>query len=89
MLVLLWDVKMLKLSPMEKKILDLLLEAEPKVVAQKLDIPVQKVYNTVSYFRRKVQNAEEFLAVARGRYKTLIRRRLKTPKIIPDDIDDY
>lgn len=79
---------MLKLSVMEKKILDLLLESEPKVVAQKLNIDVQKVYNTVSYFRRKVQNAEEFLAVARGRYKRLLRRRLKTPKIIPEEFED-
>ena len=76
---------MLKLTPMEKKILDLLLEAEPKVVAQRLNIKVQKVYNTLSYFRRKVQNAEEFLAVAKGKYKQLLKRRLKTPKIIPDE----
>ena len=79
---------MLKLTPMEKKILDLLLEAEPKVVAQRLNIKVQKVYNTLSYFRRKVQNAEEFLAVARGKYKQLLKRRLKTPKIIPEEDEE-
>jgi hypothetical protein len=74
---------MLKLGIIEKKILDELLKSEPKAVAIKLGIPVQKVYNTVSYFRRKVQNAEEFLAVAKSKYKPLLERRLKTPPIIP------
>ena len=79
---------MLKLSPLEKKILDGLLRSTPKVVASRLGVPVQKVYNTVSYFRRKVQNAEEFLAVAKGRYKPLLQRRLKTPKIMPEEEEE-
>ena len=74
---------MLKLSKIEKEILDLLLSASPKATAQKLNVDIQKVYSTKHYFLCKVQNAEEFLAVAKSKYKPLIRRRLNTPKIMP------
>ena len=79
---------MLKITKMEKEILDRLLTKKPEVVAMELGISRQKIYNTVSYFRRKVQNAEEFLAVAKSRYKPLLRRKLKTPKIIPDEEEE-
>jgi transposase len=74
---------MLKLTVQEKKILDALLTAEPKTVAGKLGVSIQTVYNTKNYFRRKVQNAEEFLAVAKSKYKPLLGRRLNTPRIVP------
>ena len=75
---------MLKLGVKEKKILDLLLVKKPKVVATDLGIEVKTVYNVVSYFRTKVQNAEEFLAVSKGRYRSILVRKMKTPKIVPD-----
>ena len=74
---------MLKFSKQEAKILDSLLTAKAKVVAQKLGVDVQTVYNTKYYFLCKVQNAEEFLAVAKSKYKPLLGRRLNTPKIMP------
>lgn len=81
---------MLKITENEKKILDALLAAPPKMVAVRLHIKVQKVYSTKHYFLRKVQNAEEFLAVAKSKYKPLLKRRLKTPKIMPEDFgEDY
>lgn len=79
---------MLKLTPTEKKILDLLLTADVQVVAARLNIKRQQVYSTKHYFRKKVQNAEEFLAVARGKYQRLLKRRLKTPRIMPRLEDD-
>jgi len=80
----------LKIGKLEKEILDGLLEATPKKIAEVLDIEVQKVYNTKSYFKRKVQNASEFLAVAKSKYKPLLVKRLKTPKIMPyDEKDDW
>lgn len=79
---------MLKITPTEKKILDGLLTKTPKVVANTLKVHRQKVYSTKHYFLRKVQNAEEFLAVARGTYKPLLSRRLKTPKIMPREPDE-
>lgn len=80
---------MLKIGVLEKKILDGLLNSEPKTVASKLGVKLQTVYNTKSYFRRKVQNAGEFLAVARSKYKPLLAKRLKTPKIMPTDYEKY
>ena len=74
---------MLTITEHEKKILDRLLTATPKVVAQRLGIKRQAVYSTLHNFKRKAQNAEEFLAVARGKYGLLLRRRLNTPKIMP------
>lgn len=79
---------MLKLGQKEKQILDMLIIAEPKVVALRLNIPIERVYAADHYFRRKVQNAEDFLAVARGRYKILLSRRLKTPSIMPLEGDE-
>lgn len=75
---------MLKIAPKEKEILDLLLVKKPKVVAKELGIDVSYVYNTTSYFRKKVQNAEEFLSIAKGRYRSILSRRLKTVKIVPE-----
>ena len=80
---------MLKLSKTEKQILDGLLKKSAKKVAVDLGITVQKVYSTKHYFLRKVQNAQEFLAVSKGKYGPLLRRRLNTPKIMPDeDLDE-
>ena len=79
---------MLKIRKTEKKILDALIGARPKVVAVKLGIEPQKVWSTKHYFLKKVQNAEEFLAVAKSKYAPLLRRRLNTPKIMPEDIDE-
>ena len=79
---------MLKLSKIEKEILDLLLSTSPKAVAQKLTVDIQKVYSTKHYFLCKVQNAEEFLAVAKSKYKPLLSRRLNTPKIMPITEDE-
>jgi hypothetical protein len=76
---------MLKLGLKEKMILDELLRASPKRVANKLGVPVQKVYSTKNYFLRKVQNGQEFLAVAKSTYKPLLKRRLKTPRIMPEE----
>jgi len=74
---------MLKLTKNEKEILDSLLTMNPKVVALKLKIPVSKVYSTKHYFKRKVQNACEFLGVAKSVYAGLLKKRLRTPKIMP------
>lgn len=74
---------MLKFGVLEAKILNGLLSCSPSMVAQKLEIDRQTVYNAKLYFRMKVQNGEEFLAVARSKYKPLLRRRLKTPAIMP------
>ena len=79
---------MLTISENEKKILDGLLKKNPKKVAEELGTSPQKVYSTKHYFKKKVQNAEEFLAVARGKYHSLLRRRLSTPKIMPVDNED-
>ena len=79
---------MLKFSVREKKILDGLLTKSPKKVAEDLHIDVETVYYTKNYFKRKVQNAEEFLAVAKSKYAPLLRRRLNTPKIMPEDVDE-
>jgi len=46
----------LKIGKLEKEILDGLLEATPKKVAEVLDIKVQKVYNTKSYFKQRPRN---------------------------------
>ena len=75
---------MLKLTKTEKEILDLLLTMKPKAIALKLKIPVAKVYSTKHYFKRKVQNASEFLAVAKSTYAALLKRRLRTPRIMPE-----
>lgn len=82
---------MLKLTENERKVLDLLLKADPQVVAVRLKIKRQRVYSTKHYFRKKVQNAEEFLAVAKSKYKRLLKRRLKTPRIMPilEDDEDW
>jgi len=74
---------MLKLTKNEKQILDSLLTMNPKVVALRLKIPVAKVYSTKHYFKRKVQNATEFLAVAKSVYARLLKKRLHTPRIMP------
>ena len=79
---------MLKIGKLEKEILDGLLETTPKKLAERMEIDVQKIYNTKSYFKRKVQNAGDFLAVAKSKYKPLLVKRLKTPKIMPPE-DDY
>lgn len=76
---------MLKLTAHEAKILNELLTASPKAVAVKLGINVQDVYNANHRLRAKVQNAQEFLAVTKYKYKKLLSTRLKTPKIMPDD----
>ena len=80
---------MLKIGVLEKKILDGLLDNTPKKLAESMDIKVQKIYNTKSYFKRKVQNASEFLAVAKSKYKPLLSKRMKTPKIMPTDDGHY
>lgn len=74
---------MLRFTPSEVEILDLLLTSSPSVVAQKLKIKRQKAYSTKNYFLRKVQNAREFLAVANSKYKPLLKKRLNTPAIMP------
>ena len=77
-------LKMLKIGKLEKQILDALLTMKPRVVALRLGIPVTRVYSCKNYFLRKVQNGREFLAVANSHYKTLLSKRLKTPRIIPE-----
>lgn len=80
---------MLKITKFEKKILDLLLKKSAKRVALDLKIKPQAVYNAYSSFKRKTQNAQEFLAVARGKYGPLLKRRLNTPSIMPEvDLDE-
>ena len=80
---------MLKVSKMEAKILNGLLTKSGKKVAEDLNIKVQKVYSTKHYFLCKVQNAQEFLAVAKSKYKPLLKRRLTTPKIMPLEEEDW
>lgn len=79
---------MLKITDREKKILDALLTASPEVVAMRLKIDRQTVYSTKHYFRKKVQNAQEFLAVAKSKYQKHLSRRLQTPNIMPVDEDE-
>jgi hypothetical protein len=79
---------MLTLGRWEKLILDSLLKAEPKRVANDLGVSVQRVYSTKNYFLRKVQNGEEFVSLAHSKYKGLMKRRLKTPAILPDEEDE-
>jgi len=79
---------MLRFGRKEKLILDTLLKAEPKRAAKILGIPVSRIYTTKAYFRRKVQNGQEFLLVSRTKYKPLLKRRLKTPAILPDEEDE-
>ena len=78
---------MLKITKFEKKILDALLTKSAKKVALDMKMKPQAVYNAYSSFKRKVQNSEEFLAVARGKYGSLLKRRLNTPKIMPEETD--
>jgi hypothetical protein len=85
---------MLKFGKIEVQVLDLLLRHKPWKVAEimakrgykrfKGKKGVQKVYNVNSYFKRKVLNGEEFLAVSKSKYKRLLKRRVKTPNIMPD-----
>lgn len=81
-------LEMLKLTKREKQILDALLVADNKTVALKLGIPLQTTYNTVNYFRRKVQNAQEFLAATKSKYKKHLRKRLDTPRIMPESDEE-
>jgi len=80
---------MLKLTIHEKRILDALLTKTPKVIAEELNLTsVQIVHNAKTSLRRKVQNAEQFLAATKGRYKSILIYKLKTPSIMPDMDDD-
>jgi len=79
---------MLKMTKDEVRILNALKGATPSVAAFRLGIKEQKVYNTIHYFRRKTQNAQDFLAVAKGEYGFVLNRRLATPKIKPCKEDD-
>jgi len=80
---------MLKITKFEKKILDALLKKSAKKVALDLKLSdVQAVYNAKASLKRKTQNAEEFLAVARGKYGDLLKRRLNTPSIMPEKDED-
>jgi len=80
---------MLKFTKFEKKILDALLKKSAKKVAQDLKLKdVQQCYNVKSSLKRKTQNAEEFLAVARGKYGDLLKRRVNTPNIMPEKDED-
>lgn len=80
---------MLKMTKQEVLILDSLRGATPKVVAKKLGLKQQQVYNAIHSFRKKTQNAQDFLAVAKSQYRYVLNRRLETPKIKPlDDMDD-
>lgn len=81
-------LEMLKFGVIEKKVLDALLVMTPKAVAEKMNIPVKRVYGVKSYFRTKIQNAEEFLSVGKSLYKPLLSRRLSSPKIIPVNADE-
>lgn len=74
---------MLYLSEREKEILDALLSADPKTVAQKLGVPVQTVYDVKTDLKRKAQNAQDFLAVVKSKYGSLLSRRVKSPSIMP------
>jgi len=74
---------MLKIGKSEKKILDMLLHKSPKLVSEELGIDVQSVYSTKHYFKKKVQNAREFLSVANSQYKSIISKRIKSPRIMP------
>jgi len=78
---------LLKLTAHEAKILNELLTASPKAVAEKLGIEVQIVYNAHHRLRAKVQNAQEFLAATKFKYKTILKKRIKTPKIMPEDYE--
>ena len=80
--------KMLTLGRWEKLILDSLLGKEPKRVANDLGVSVQRVYSTKNYFLRKVQNGEEFVGMAHSKYKGLMKRRLKTPRIMPEEPEE-
>lgn len=80
---------MLKFTKFEKKILDALLKKRAKKVAQDLKLKdVQQCYNVKSSLKRKTQNAEEFLAVARGKYGDLLKHRVNTPSIMPEKDED-
>lgn len=72
----------------EVKILDALRGNTAGMVALKLNIKEQKIYNTIHYFRGKTQNAQDFLAVAKGQYGYVLSRRLETPKIKPTGNDE-
>lgn len=74
---------MLKINNKEKQVLDLLLTNEPGLVAQKMKISRAEVYDIKYNFRRKVQNAREFLQVANSVYKPHLARRINTPGIMP------
>jgi hypothetical protein len=80
---------MLKIGKLEKKILDGLLTKKPRVVAQDLELDVSQVNSAKYYFRRKVQNARDFLAVANSKYRELLSSRLKTPSIMPEEDEDF
>ena len=85
---------MLKLTKHEAEILGLLLNMSPSKVAEHLSrqhktvIKPQAVYSAKNAFLKKVQNAQEFLAVAKSKYKPLLRKRLNTPKIMPIGEED-
>lgn len=88
------DDRLLKIGRQEKQVLDLLLHHEPKIVALRLNfmtkdgkVDIQRVYNIKSYFQLKVQNAEDFLAVARSQYGGLLKKRRKGPKIMPTEME--
>jgi hypothetical protein len=57
-----------------------------KVVLQ--TVTVKDVYDAKHQLRKQVQNAEEFLAVAKSKYKAHLTRRLNTPKIVPVDEEE-
>lgn len=79
---------MLYLSNREKEILDALLSAEPKAVAEKLGVPVQTVYDVKTDLKAKAQNAQDFLAVVKSKYAPLLSRRVKSPAIMPTENEE-
>lgn len=79
---------MLKLTKNQAEILDKLLRMESKKVAQVMKVSPDTVYGVLYNFKRKVQNAEEFLAVARSKYAPLLKKRLNTPRIMPVDEEE-
>jgi hypothetical protein len=78
---------MLVFTEHEKKILDALLIMDTKAAALKLGVKRQEIYNVKHRLRARAQNAQEFLSVARGKYAPLLTKRIKTPRIMPIEIE--
>jgi hypothetical protein len=79
---------MLKLSVKQTKILNLLLTAKPKIVATKLNLPIQHIYDAKYKLKTDIQNAEEYLQVTQTKYAALLKnRKLKTPQILNQQED--